>query len=176
MKTINDLSNMLDKWANKIDERAEKGLEKTAQQVYQDIIQLAPGNGPYKQSIEIYPIEKQNDKMSVFIGSDLMVGPTIHGPSEEPGNSGKGMSKNAPAGTKYNLGYLLEHGTYEHAIPNAFGLGNYWSFTSKNGEFHKGTLESDFHPGTLAQPHYSLAIEKNKKLFRDNIIKEVTWR
>ena len=39
MKTLNDLANMLDKWANKIDEKAEKGLEKTAQQVYQDIVE-----------------------------------------------------------------------------------------------------------------------------------------
>lgn len=177
MKSINSLAEMLDKWADKIDEKAQKGLEKTAEHVWEDVVENAPmGTGNYVSSIRIYPIEKKDDELSIFIGSDLMVGPTIHGPSIEPGNPGKGMSKNAPAGTMYNLGYLLEHGTYEHAIPNAFGLGNYWSFTSKDGTFHKGTLESDFHPGTIAQPHYSLAIEKNKKLFKDNILKEVTWR
>ena len=168
MKTLNDLANMLDKWANKIDEKAEKGLEKTAQQVYQDIVELAPGNGPYKQSIQIYPIEKQNDKMSVFIGSNMLVGPTKWGEIDGSGN--------APSGTMYNLGYLLEHGTFEHAIPNAFGYGFYHSFTDANGKFHKGTLDKNWHPGTLAQLHYSLALEKNKKLFKDNIIKEITWR
>jgi len=169
MKSINDLADMLDKWANKLDERAEKGLEKTAEQVWQDVIENAPmGTGNYVSSIKIYPMEKKNDELSIFIGSDLMVGPTKWGNIDN--------SKNAPAGTMYNLGYLLENGTFEHAIPNAFGYGFYHSFTDKNGRFHKGTLDTDWHPGTTAQPHYSLAIEKNKKFFRDNIMKEVTWR
>jgi len=174
MKTINELARSLEEKANKfVDEKVEKALQKTAQNIYDDVVSFAPGNGRYKESIKIYPIEKDNKKMSVFIGSDLMVGPTKWGPTTDPWLGG-GYSNNAPAGTRYNLGYLLEHGTYEHAIPNAFGLGFYWSFTSKNGTFHKGTLDENWHPGTLAQPHYSIALEKNKKLFKDNI--KLAWR
>ena len=169
MKTLDDFANMLDKWASEIDEKAEKGLEKTAQQVWEDIIENAPmGTGNYISSIRIFPIEKQNNGISIFIGSDMMVGPTKWGDIDG--------SQNAPSGTMYNLGYLLEHGTFEHAIPNAFGYGFYHNFTDASGKYHKGTLDKDWHPGTIAQPHYSLAIEKNKKLFKDNIMKEVTWR
>ena len=161
MKTLNDLANMLDNWANKIDEKAEKGLEKTAQQVWEDVVENAPmgETGNYISSIRIFPMEKQNNEMSIFIGSDMTVGPTKW------------------TGAKvYNLGYLFEHGTFEHAIPNAFDLGFYYGFTDSHGKFHKGTLDKNWHPGTIAQPHYSLAIEKNKKLFKDNIMKEITWR
>lgn len=174
MKSFNDLAKDLEKKANNfVNNQVEKALKKTAQNIYDDLMYLAPGNGPYKESIKIYPIEKDNEKMSIFIGSDLMVGPTKWGPTTDP-YLGGGYSNNAPAGTRYNLGYLLEHGTYEHAIPNAFGLGNYWSFTDNNGTFHKGTLEESFHPGTIAQPHYSIALEKNKNLLINNI--KVAWR
>ena len=167
MKSFNDLATKLEEKANNfVNNQVEKALQKTAQNIYDDVVSLAPGNGPYKESIKIYPIEKDNEKMSIFIGSDLMVGPTIWGSVDG--------SKNNPAGTKYNLGYLLEHGTYEHAIPNAFGYGFYWGFTTKDGTFHKGTLDENWHPGTLAQPHYSIALEKNKRLLIDNI--KLAWR
>ena len=77
-------------------------------------------------------------------------------------------------GKVYNLGYLLENGTFEHAIPNAFGRGFTYGYTDTMGRYHKGTLDKDWHPGTIAQPHYALALEKNRKLYKDNI--KVAWR
>lgn len=158
MRSFEYLANKLDKWADKFDEKTEKGLLKTAETIQQDIKMYAPMNtGAYRDSIEIFPIERTPESVKVFIGSNLTVGPTKW-----------------TGGRRYNLGYLLEHGTTEHAIPNAFGLGFYYGFTDKHGRFHKGTLDKDWHPGSIAIPHYSLALEKNKKLLKDNI--REAWR
>ena len=157
MKSFSFLADKLEEMANKIDERVEKKLIKTADQICEDVKSYAPGNGTYRESIKVYPIEKTNDGMKVFIGSNMIVGPTKW-----------------TGGRTYNLGYLLEHGTFEHAIPNAFGWGFYYGFTDRNGRFHKGTLDKDWHPGSIAIPHYSLALEKNKKLIKDSI--KETWR
>lgn len=166
MKSLDKLADVIDQLGDKIEKRTIKGLEKSAQQIYEDVVELAPGNGDYKSSIKIYPTQKENNTYSILIGTDMQVGPTIHG-------SVKG-SNNAPKGTTYNLGYLLEHGTYEHAIPNAFGYGFYFGFTTKDGKFHKGTLDDSWHPGSIARPHFSLALEKNKKLIKKYIVEE--WR
>lgn len=160
MKSFSFLADKLDKMANKFDERLEKNLEKASQQIWEDVISncnFKNDTGEYISSIRIYPIEKTNDGMKVFIGSDMTVGPTKW-----------------TGGRVFNLGYLLEHGTFEHAIPNAFGWGFYYGFTDRNGRFHKGTLDKNWHPGSIAIPHYSLALEKNKKLIKGTI--KETWR
>lgn len=168
MKTLNDLSNMFDKWVNNADKNVIEAEEITAEQVYEDVIDNAPKGttSNYVNSIQKEETIISNGLISTFIGSDLTVGPTIWGEVDN--------SKNAPAGTFYNLGYLLENGTFEHAIPNAFGKGLYHGFTDDMGRFHKGTLDVNWHPGSIAQPHYSLALEKNKKFFKDNI--KMVWR
>ena len=167
MKTLDDLVKFLDKKAKDIDKKVAEAQEKTAQQIWEDVIENAPvGNGDYISSIQIDETQINDGVISTFIGSDLQVGPTIWGSVQG--------SKNNPQGSTYNLGYLLEHGTFEHAIPNAFGYGFYYGFTDKSGKFHKGTLDDNWHPGSTARPHYSLAIEKNKKLFKDNI--KLAWR
>lgn len=152
MKTLNDLANMFDKLANKIDERTEKGLERTAQHIYQDVVELAPvATGVYRDSIQIFPIEKNDSEMSVVIGSKLNVGP-----SKVNGNY-------------YNLGKLLEHGTLPHDI---------YPYDAQSLRFEIDGQEifakHVWHPGTIAQPHYSLALEKNKKLLHKYIVEE--WR
>ena len=108
-----------------------------------------------------------------FIGSDLVV-ENLHGAKSDKNQPEKGFSNNAPAGTRYNLGYLLEHGTAEHAIPNAFGRGYHWNYTDSDGNFYKGTLEPDWHPGSKAVPHYKLALIKNKKVYKESISE--AWR
>jgi len=155
MKSFNSLADKLNKWANNIDKKVEDGLNKSAQQIWEDIIANAPiGTGNYISSIQIYPIEKTNDKMSIFIGSGLLVGPT---------------KKARNNGNYYNLGYLLEHGTKPH---NIFPVDSeYLVFTIDDKKIFTKHV---WHPGTIAQPHYSLALEKNKKLIKDNI--DLTWR
>lgn len=173
MKSLNDLANLFEKLADNIDKNMVKANEKTAQKVYDDIIANAPGTGAYRESIKIYPTEIKNDVITTFIGSDLVV-ENLHGPQSDKNQPAKGFSNNAPAGTKYNLGYLLEHGTAEHAIPNAFGRGYHWNYTDSEGNFYKGTLEPDWHPGSTARQHYSIALIKNKKFYKDNI--KLAWR
>ena len=159
MKTFNDLADFIEKKANSIDKLVIKANDIVAKKVYNDILQNAPtgATNSYRESIRIYPTEVKNNVISTFIGSDLCVGPTKW--------TGSKM---------YNLGYLLEHGTTEHAIPNAFDYGFYYGFTDMHGRYHKGTLDKDWHPGTIAQPHYAIALEKNKKFYKDNI--RLAWR
>ena len=159
MKTLKDLSNMLDRLANNIDNNVIEAERTTSQQVYQDVIENAPtgSTGNYINSIVIEEPTYNDSEISTFIGSSLNVGPTKW-----------------TGGIWYNLGYLLEHGTFEHAIPNAFDKGFYYGYVDENGRFHKGTLDKDWHPGTLSQPHYAIALEKNKKLYKDNI--HYAWR
>ena len=176
MKPIKTLANVFDKLADKVDEKTIKGLVKSANKVKDDVVELAPG-GEYKSSIKVSPVEKDGDFFSVKVYTDMIVGRTKWGPTKpnkfENGGIHAGASHNAPAGTFYNLGYLLEHGTFEHAIPNAWGKGNYYGYTDENEVWHKGTLDPNWHPGTKAQPHFSLAFEKNKKLIKKYIVEEL---
>ena len=155
MKSFSVLADRLDKVARKFDERLEKKLEKTSQQIWEDVIANAPiATGNYISSIRIFPIEKTNDGLKVFIGSDLLVGPT---------------KKAKNHGNYYNLGYLLEHGTKPH---NIFPVDSDYLVFTIDGK--KIFTKHVWHPGSVAIPHYSLALEKNKKLIKDSI--KETWR
>ena len=70
--------------------------------------------GKFIASIEIGNTEKNGNKISTFIGSDLTV--------------------TSKTGDSYNLGKLLETGTMPHAIPNAFGFGEWFG------------IDPNFHP------------------------------
>lgn len=158
MKNIIDLSSDIEHKADIIDKIVAKAQRIVANKLCNDIKSLAPTKtGEYRDSIKVSPTTIENNVIKTFVGTDFTVGPTKW-----------------TGGVLYNLGYLLEHGTYEHAIPNAFGYGFYYGFTDMHGRFHKGTLDPDWHPGTIAQPHFSIALEKNKKFYKDKI-KEV-WR
>ena len=165
MKTLKDLSNMFDRWVMDVDKNVIEAERITSQQVYEDVVENAPRGATenYVNSIIVEEPVVRDNVISVFIGSDLMTDETIWG-----NHFG---SNNAPTGTRYNLGYLLENGTLEHAIPNAFNRGKYFGWESP--EFI-ATLQDNWHPGTLAQPHYSLALVKNKKFYKDNI--KMVWR
>ena len=71
--------------------------------------------GTFIASIQIDNTKEEGDKISTFIGSDLMV--------------------TSKAGDSYNLGQLLETGTMPHAIPNAFGFGEDFGI---DPNFHPG--------------------------------------
>lgn len=153
MKSLNDLVKKLEKWENNIDNQIMEAQRKTAEKVWEDVILNAPvDTGQYIESIDIDGPHKEGKVVSTFIGSDLTV--------EAKSN-----------GNKYNLGYLLEHGTLPHAIPNAFDWGNIFGF---NSEQYARTLRYNWHPGMYANPHYRLALVKNKKLYKDNI--KYAWR
>ena len=154
MKSLDDLVKRFEKWSKDIDKQVMEAQEKTAQQIWEDVIDNAPiKTGDYIASITIEGPSQVDGSISTFIGSDLMVGPA------------KSTDKS------YNLGYLLEHGTLPHAIPNAFDWGRIYGFDS---EQYARTLRYNWHPGMYAHPHYQLALVKNKKLYKDNI--RIGWR
>ena len=153
MKSLNDLIKRLENWEKNIDNEIMEAQQKTAQQIWEDVIDYAPvKTGNYIESIKIEGPTKENEVISTFIGSDLTV-------------EAKSTNKS------YNLGYLIEHGTLPHAIPNAFDWGNIYGFDS---EQYARTLRYNWHPGMYANPHYRLTLEKNRKLYKDNIKR--TWR
>lgn len=153
MKTLDDLVKRLDNWQKNIDNQLMEAQRETAEKIWEDVIDNAPvRTGKYIDSIHIEGPEKKDNEISTFIGSDLIV---------EAKSNGK----------RYNLGYLLEHGTLPHAIPNAFDWGNIYGFDS---EQYLRTLEYNWHPGMYANPVYRMALVKNKKLYKDSIKR--AWR
>lgn len=153
MKSLDDLVKKLEKWQKDIDNEVMEAQRKTAEQIWEDVIDYAPvKTGKYIDSIKIEEPIKESNTISTFIGSDLMV-------------DAKSTNKS------YNLGYLLEHGTLPHAIPNAFDWGNIFGFDS---EQYARTLRYNWHPGMYAHPHYRMSLVKNKKLYKDNI--RQAWR
>ena len=153
MKTLDDLSKKLEQWQKNIDDEIMDAQQRTAEQIWQDVVDNAPvKTGQYIDSIHIEGPEKKGNEISTFVGSGLVV--------EAKSN-----------GNRYNLGYLLEHGTLPHAIPNAFDWGNIYGFDS---EQYARTLQDTWHPGMYANPVYRMALVKNKKFYKDSIKR--AWR
>lgn len=147
-----DISVKLDKLTKKLVEAQRN----TAEQIQSDVKMYAPHKtGVYEESIKVEDTIIKNGKMTTFIGSDLLT------------------SVAKWTGNQFNLGFLLEHGTGEHAIPNAFGFGYYYGYTDANGVFHKGTLDKDWHPGFAPFPHYFPALEDNKDYYKEQIKKAI---
>lgn len=147
MKKLYELSISIDKKVKNILPKLEEAQKETAKEVEKSIKNKAPyKTGKYSESIKTYDTEKKKNEISTFIGSDLQV--------------------NTKAGNSYNLGFLLETGTDPHAIPNAFGWGDIYGYDSPQ---YQRTLDPDWHPGTIAQPHYKPALEENKKIYLDKI-------
>lgn len=120
---------------------------KTANQICKDAQSLAPGSGEYSKSIKVGNTQINGNRITTQIYTGLTVN------AKSTGNS-------------YNLGFLLETGTNPHAIPNAFNWGVIYGYDSP---MYKRTLEPDWHPGFPAMPHFIPALNKNKKVYIDNI-------
>lgn len=121
----------------------------TAKQVETDVKNSAPvGTGTYRDSIKVSETTVKNGKITTKITTNLVVGPA------------------KSTGKSYLLGQLLENGTSHHAIPNAFGWGNIFGYDSP---MYQMTLSPYWHPGFTAMPHFQPSLNKNKKLYRDNI-------
>lgn len=144
MISLDKLSIDLSKLLDNIPKEVDNAVEKTAQEIWGDIIINAPyKTGKYIDSIKVYPLEKTQDVVSCIVGTDYTV-----------------MTVGKNPGIIYNLGAILENGTSEHAIPGAF-YG--YAVRPEFGDW------PDFHPGTVAQPHFTPALLKNKEVFKDNL-------
>lgn len=154
MKYVENLDIYLKKYTNKLIKNIMNEQSNTAFIIQQDAKLYAPDDtGAYKESIELGETEFKDGRITTSVYTEATV-----------------TTKN---GTEYNLGRILEEGTEPHAIPNAWGKGYTFGYVDKKGIYRKGTLDPDWHPGTMAQPHFLPALNKNVALYKSNILKAI---
>lgn len=148
MNDIKQLKTDLGKMAASVKKELKRAQRETAEQIKLDAQLLAPGNGPYSESIRVQKTIVNGNKISTMVSTNVMTD----------------VAKST--GKQYNLGFLLETGTNPHAIPNAFDWGNIYGYDSA---MYKRTLSDDWHPGFVAMPHFIPALNKNKALYQRKI-------
>lgn len=143
----------LNAYFNNIEKTIVKKLitaqREVAEEICQDAQNYAPGNGEYSNSIKVRETKVEGDEIITSITTDVTVTAKSNG-------------------NVYNLGFLLEHGTSHHAIPNAFDWGRIFGYDS---DMYKRTLDPHWHPGFDAMPHFSLALIDNKDEYSIRISK-----
>lgn len=143
------MKNKLIEKLKNVEARALKNLieaqQEVAMEVCNDVKTLAPKKtGQYAESIKTSETTVNGGVIKTKIYTDAKV-----------------ISK---SGNTYNLGYLLETGTSPHVIEPVDAKVLHFQI---NGEdiFTKRVQ----HPGTVAQPHFSKALQMNKLLYRQKI-------
>ena len=143
MEDLSKLSKLLEKAKRNAIMNLIEAQHKIAEDICKDAKHFAPGEGSYKESIQVSNTTLDRNIISTDIYTDVVV-------------------KAKSNGNEYNLGYLLENGTLEHAIPNAFGLGNTYGHFDRYWYWHKGTMDKDWHPGFRPLPHFIPSLLLNK--------------
>ena len=152
MRNIANLSVDISNYGDRVIDKLIEAQSNTGYVVQQDAKFFAPINtGEYKQSIKLGKTKYDGATITTDVYTDATV--------------------ETKAGIVYNLGYLLENGTLQHAIPNAWGKGYTFGYTDDKGVYHKGTMDPDWHPGTPEQPHMIPALQRNVRLYKANIRK-----
>lgn len=146
MKNILSLSVDLANYTDKAIERLIKAQRDTAQDILRDIKAHAPGTGAYRDSIKMTETKYNGDYIVTKIYTDAVVYDSV--------------------GRGYNLGALIEHGTRPHTIEPA--RKNYLKFEIDGKTIFASHV---FHPGTTANPHFQMALQRNKPLYHLNIIR-----
>lgn len=154
MLNIKTLDKGLERVKNNVIKEIIKVQKQTAESICKDAQHFDPGGGPYRESIKVGETEIKDNIISTKIYTDLVVQAKY-------------------TGKEYNLGYLLENGTMQHAIPNAFGLGYTYGYIDRYGYKHKGTMDKDWHPGFAPLPHFIPALLSNKERYNQDIQKVV---
>ena len=151
MRNISEMAKYFSTFTDKSINNIKKAQQQTGEVIRDDAKQLAPfETGVYEESITMSPLELQKGEISTKIYTTEQV-----------------VTKD---GKSYNLGFLLENGTYHHAIPNAFGWGDKYGYDS---ERYYRTLDPNWHPGTIAQPHFTTALQQNETTYLQNIDKAI---
>lgn len=148
MENLESLSKQLNLVSKKIVDDLIKAQRDTAESICNDAKSLAPSDtGKYANTIHVTDTVVSGSRITTKIVTNKTV-----------------VAKSN--GNEYNLGYLLENGTLEHAIPNAFNWGVIYGFDS---DMYKRTLQKDWHPGFAEMPHFIPALNQNKSLYDENI-------
>lgn len=142
MKAIAEIGVDLDKFTKRLETNLKQAQRNTAERIWEHLsVNANMKTGAFIASIEIGDTVQDGYKISTFIGSDLTV--------------------TSKAGDSYNLGQLLETGTMPHAIPNAFGRGEWFG------------IDPNFHPGMRAYNNYKNALNDNIATYKKEISKAI---
>ena len=154
IQTLKDISNLetdITRFLGKFTDRLVEVQREAANNIMNDAKLLAPGNGPYRDSIKVSETQVTENSIETDITTNVTV--------------------SSLDGVKYNLGYLLENGTDPHEIvpKNSDVL-----VFEKDGRtiFTKHVN----HPGTKPQPHFIPALEKNKFKYKKDIFTSIFKR
>lgn len=151
MKSIDRLSVDILNFGNRSIDNIVKAQKDTAEVIWEDIIANAPyKTGEYVSSIKIGETTNDGNKITTSVYTDATV------TAKASGNT-------------YNLGQLLEEGTSPHDIYPVDS--SVLSWIDSNGERRFATYVH--HPGTVSQPHFLPALNKNRALYMENIRKAV---
>ena len=153
MKSIARLEIDLSKFGERVIENVKKAQRDTAEVIWQDVIADAPyDTGNYVSSIQISDTDYDGYTIKTSIYTDATV------TAKASGNT-------------YNLGRLLEEGTRPHEIRAVDAKGLFWGAYDEYG--NPIIVKSVQHPGTVAQPHFIPALNKNVALYKSNINKAI---
>ncbi len=150
MKDISELVKDLKRVEKNLEKELIKAQENTAQQITYDAIRYAPGTGGYASSIHATPTKSDGNKITTSIVTDVMTP----------------VAKSS--GKSYNLGFLLENGTKPHIIEPIDAKVLHFEI---NGEDIFAKIVH--HPGFKSRPHFTPALNKNKRLYEIEIAKAI---
>lgn len=142
MKDLSQLAVDLQKAKSRIAEEVKIAQLNTAEQIVADAIMYAPGTGGYASTIHATEPTLEENVARIKVVSDAMT-PV----AKSTGNS-------------YNLGFLLENGTKPHIIEPVDAKVLHFTI---NGEDIFAKIV--YHPGFVARPHFTPALNKNKSLY-----------
>ena len=150
MKNISELVKDLERVKRNLERKLIKAQEITAQQIVSDAINYAPGTGGYASSIHAKPTKSDGITITTDIVTDVMTP----------------VAKSS--GKSYNLGFLLENGTKPHIIEPIDA--NVLHFQINGEDIFARIVH---HPGFRAMPHFTPALNKNKRLYKEEIAKAI---
>lgn len=154
MKDIAKLSIDISNFGERVIENVKKAQSDTAYIIQQDAKFFAPVGdgetaGTYRNSIELGETTYDGNTIKTQIYTQAIV--------------------TSELGGEYNLGRLLEEGTSPHDIYPVNKPLLKWQ--NANGEWRSARYVH--HPGTVAQPHFLPALNKNIALYKSNISKAI---
>lgn len=149
MKNIESLSVDISKYGDRVIDNLIKAQRNTAKDLLKDVKLSAPVNtGAYRDSIQLSETTYDGEKIRTSVYTDATVVDSV--------------------GREYNLGELIEYGTRPHLIEPA--RKQMLKFTIDGKTIFASHV---FHPGTTANPHFQISLQKNIALYHFNIGKAI---
>lgn len=147
MKNISSLSVDISKYGDRVIDNLIKAQRDTARDLLKDVKTSAPVNtGAYRDSIQMSDTTYDGNTIRTSVYTDATVLDSL--------------------GREYNLGELIEYGTRPHLIEPA--TKQVLKFTIDGKTIFATHV---FHPGTVANPHFQVSLQKNVPLYHFNIRK-----